>query len=233
MIQNIFLNKNKCYNIIKHLTDNDDNFGQGFRCKVCRRTLYSRKSFLKHVLAHSSGSAGSSSTGINVSSNGFNGKRDAVCRFKCEQCDYRALDRSRLIRHMRRHTGERPFPCDLCSYKATQSSSLARHRRQHTGERPYHCDLCDYRASQATTLNTHRLKHSRDRILYCGRCDYKTVLVHNMEEHKRVVHEDSAGVLASSVNDNDNNGVGQLDIVGTVDVGELIQVDSSAICENL
>ena len=80
---------------------------------------------------HSSGSFYSSSVLSSTSSSGVGGWN---CRYS--NCSYVADRESALIKHMRTHTGEKPFGCCYCSYKSSQSSNLKSHIRKVHGVNP-------------------------------------------------------------------------------------------------
>ncbi|XP_064460676.1 zinc finger protein 64-like isoform X1 [Ornithodoros turicata] len=58
---------------------------------------------------------------------------DTKARFPCSFCPYSCASESMLIRHLRTHTGEKPFRCRYCPYASTREHSLTLHERRHTG----------------------------------------------------------------------------------------------------
>ena len=73
----------------------------------------------------------------------------------CQFCGKVFKKPSQCIRHMRIHTGEKPFQCDTCSKSFSQKNSLQTHMKKHTGERPFVCPFCTYAFSQKWNLKTH------------------------------------------------------------------------------
>ena len=90
--------------------------------------------------------------------------------YPCLFCPKRFSRRSHQTMHLRVHTGERPFPCTLCPKRFMQKSDLVRHMRTHTGEKPFKCDLCNKRYAQKSHLTIHMRTHSGTKPFQCPSC---------------------------------------------------------------
>ncbi len=71
---------------------------------------------------------------------------------------------SNLVKHNRKHTGEKPFHCvePGCGYSAKRSSNLETHRRKHLGERKISCldPNCGYTTGTKRDFTVHKRKHA-------------------------------------------------------------------------
>ena len=81
-------------------------------------------------------------------------------RHKCPFC-MKVFPRSaNLNRHLRTHTGERPYRCEFCQRRFSISSNMQRHIRNiHQHERPFTCTICSQVFAQRTNLDRHMRRH--------------------------------------------------------------------------
>ncbi|XP_041671403.1 zinc finger protein Pegasus-like [Cheilinus undulatus] len=82
-------------------------------------------------------------------------------KYKCSYCSYANKGMTRLIEHIRIHTGEKPHRCQLCPFASAYERHLEAHMRSHTGEKPYKCDLCAFRCSDRSNLSHHRRRRHK------------------------------------------------------------------------
>lgn len=85
---------------------------------------------------------------------------------QCEVCNKNFKEKSKLIRHMLVHTGEKPHRCVVCGKAFSVDYNLRTHMRIHTGEKPFKCEVetCGKTFAQSGNLKTHILsKHSLGR----------------------------------------------------------------------
>ncbi|XP_069610685.1 oocyte zinc finger protein XlCOF22-like [Ranitomeya imitator] len=90
--------------------------------------------------------------------------------FSCSECGKCFNQKSDLVFHHRKHTGEKPFSCSECGKCFKHKGELVTHQRTHTGEKPFSCSECGKCYSQKGNLDKHKRTHTGEKPFSCSEC---------------------------------------------------------------
>ncbi|XP_077480362.1 zinc finger and BTB domain-containing protein 14 isoform X3 [Stigmatopora argus] len=122
------------------------------------------------------------------------GHRDQLA---CHVCAKTFLDESRLRKHEKLHSAERPFACEICAKAFTTHAHLKEHLKIHTGFKPYRCDVCGKSFIRAPDLKKHERVHSNERPFACQMCDKAFKHKSHLKDHERRHRGEKPFVCAS------------------------------------
>ncbi|XP_032943674.1 zinc finger protein 236 [Rhinolophus ferrumequinum] len=91
----------------------------------------------------------------------------------CSYCPKSFKKPSDLVRHVRIHTGEKPYKCDECGKSFTVKSTLDCHVKTHTGQKLFSCHVCSNTFSTKGSLKVHMRLHTGAKPFKCPHCELR------------------------------------------------------------
>ncbi|XP_039084923.1 zinc finger and BTB domain-containing protein 17 isoform X2 [Hyaena hyaena] len=114
--------------------------------------------------------------------------------FSCRECSKAFSDPAACKAHEKTHSPLKPYGCEECGKRFVQSSQLANHIRHHDNIRPHKCSVCSKAFVNVGDLSKHIIIHTGEKPYLCDKCGRGFNRVDNLRSHVKTVHQGKAGI---------------------------------------
>nr|XP_042895815.1 zinc finger protein 600 [Parasteatoda tepidariorum] len=125
----------------------------------------------------------------------FSALSKKVVIHQCPYCNYSSILKYDIKRHVRIHTGDKPYQCKFCNYSCSWKQNFNRHMKTHTGEKNFQCSTCNKFFATKASLKSHTILHYKHLISafsgtsvfhQCPFCNFKSSWKSCLNRHFRI-----------------------------------------------